>query len=102
MYGAKLTNEQYTQAVVELQARQTERMTAGQELKHARREFELRVHHLLGQDFPRMDALWSAHQAMRRYQAFLPFLGWRGRRILLANVYRRVLSEPELDAFLGD
>lgn len=102
MHGVRITSEQYTQAVVELQSQQPTRPTAGQSLKHERQEFDLKVQHLLGCDFPRSDALWTAHRSIDRYRGILHFLGWRGRRILLRHIYRKVLNEDELGAWLGD
>ena len=114
-HGPRLTDHEYDRAIIELH-RDVAAMPSRDEARALRRrELDLAIDHRLGRGFPadRRDALWAASERVESKRIWLglkyilgSFIGARARHAsalthALAREYRQVLSDEELEQFLG-
>ena len=115
-YGVRLNDEEYDRRVIELHRGMPSMPTKEEDRTLRRRALDLAIDHRLGQDFPqaRRDALWEAAERVEskriwlsiRYLVDTLFASVRSRHAraltrMLSGEYSKVLTPPELRAFLG-
>jgi hypothetical protein len=115
-YGVRLTDEEYERRIIDLQRAMPPMPTAEEDRARRRRELDLAVDYRLGQDFPqaRRDELWAAAERVEskrvslgaRYLLDMLIAPLRRQHAtaltrMLSREYSKVLTPPELRAFLG-
>lgn len=115
-HGRRLTGAEFDRRVAQLHAALPPAPTRDQLRALRRAELDLAIDHRLGERFPteRRDALWRIHERLEKKRGrlvlwhlvkhFVPgALDRRARGLAgyLFDEYRRVLTQPELSAFLG-
>ena len=115
-YGPRLTDEEYDRGIVELYCGLAPIPTPAEERAIRQRALDLAIDRRFGKDFPqaRRDALWAASERVESHRlrlglkyllsVFLRPLRPRHATALanaLAAEYAKVLTQPELEQFLG-
>jgi hypothetical protein len=115
-YGVRLTDEEYDRRIIDLHRGMPPMPTREEDRALRRRALDLAIDYRLGRDFPqtRRAALWAAAERVesRRirlgvtYVVDALFARLRRRHAnalarMLAREYSKVLTPPELRAFLG-
>jgi hypothetical protein len=115
-YGPRLTDEEYDRRIVELHRGMSPMPTPEEDRAIRHRALDLAIDHRFGRDFPqaRRDALWAASERVeaQRLRLGLKYLLSVLVRSLrrthataltnaLAAEYSKVLTQPELEQFLG-
>jgi hypothetical protein len=115
-YGTRLTDEEYDRRVVELHRGMSPMPTPEEDRAIRHRALDLAIDYRFGRDFPRArrEALWAASERVeaQRLRLGLRYLLSvlvrplrRKHATALTNAltaeYSKVLTQPELDQFLG-
>jgi hypothetical protein len=115
-HGSRLTDDEYDRRIVELYRGMPPVPGPEEDRALRRRALDLAIDHRLGREFPqaRREALWAASERVESKRIWLGLRYMLGRLLwpvrrrhaealthALAGEYSKVLSQPELERFLG-
>jgi hypothetical protein len=108
-HGARLSTEEFQRRIVALHEHGPAMPSRAEELRLQRAEFDLRIDHRLGKDFPpeRRQRLWEVHRRFDRHRLWHLFKGVLARNgdpsgplaSALVRSYAKELEEAELLAY---